>query len=97
MRFEWDEDKSQANIQKPGLDFADAPQMFAVPMLVILDNREDYGEDRWFGIGTLKSHSVVVLFTESEDDVIRIISLRKALNYERTRYEEFLQDELGSD
>jgi len=46
MRFEWDEKKNKANIKKHGLDFADAPEMFDHPMLVSLDTRYDYDEDR---------------------------------------------------
>ena len=45
MRLEWDERKNQANIQKHGLDFADAGKIFSMPMLVALDDREDYGEE----------------------------------------------------
>jgi len=64
-------------------------------MLVALDDREDYGEDRWIGIGMLRGRVVVVVFTERSEDTIRIISLRKALSYERKRYEQALRDELG--
>ena len=97
MRFEWNEEKNKANIQKHGLDLADAPEIFAVPILVALDDREDYGEDRWIGIGMLKSRTVVVLYTEHGEDTIRIISLRKALTHERNQYEQFLKDRLGTD
>ena len=40
MRVEWDERKNQANIQKHGLDFADAGEIFSMPMLVALDDRK---------------------------------------------------------
>ena len=83
MHFEWDEEKNKANIQKHGLDFAEAREIFTAPILVALDDREDYGEDRWIGIGMLKSLIVVVLYTERGEDIIRIISLRKALADER--------------
>jgi len=97
MRFEWDEEKNLANIQKHGLDFADAWEIFSSPVLVGLDDREDYSEDRWIGIGMLKSRTVVVLYTERGEDIIRVISLRKALTYERSKYEQFLKDQLGTD
>ena len=64
-------------------------------MLVLLDDRKDYGEDRWIGIGLLRSRFVVVVYTERDEDTIRIISLRKALSHERARYEQALRDELG--
>jgi uncharacterized DUF497 family protein len=97
MRLEWDERKNQANIQKHGLDFADAGEVFSLPMLVALDEREDYGEDRWIGVGLLKTFVVVVVYVERADDVIRVISLRKALSHERAEYERILQDRLGPD
>ena len=94
MKFGWDEEKNKENIRKHGLDFADAWEIFDAPMLTAPDTREDYGEDRWVGIGFLKNFVVVVVFTESDQD-IRFISLRKALKHERSRFEEALRDELG--
>ena len=88
MRIEWDERKNIVNIRKHGLDFADAQDVFAGPMLVKLDTRQDYGEDRWIGLGNLHGIVVVLVYTESEDsDVIRIISIRKATKNEHEYYE----------
>ena len=97
MRLEWDEQKNQANIQKHGLDFADAWEIFTMPMLVAADDRKDYGEDRWIGVGLLKAFVVAVVYVERDEDVIRVISLRKALAHERAEYERILQDRLGPD
>lgn len=89
MNFEWDEHKNEANIRKRGIDFADAPEVFSHPMLTRLDTRYDYGEDRWISIGITRNRTVVVVYTErSQGKTIRIISIRKALSYERKRYEE---------
>ena len=96
MRFEWDEEENKANIRKHGFDFADAWEIFTGLMLTALDDWEDYGEDRWIGIGMLRMHVVVVVFVERGEDTIRIISLRKALSYERKRYEEALRDRLDA-
>jgi hypothetical protein len=96
MRFTWDERKNQANIRKHGLDFADAKEIFSGPMLVALDDREDYGEERWIGIGVLRTFAAVVVYVEREDDVVRVISLRKALSHERAAYERILENRLGS-
>jgi uncharacterized protein len=95
MRLEWDEQKNQANIRKHGFDFADAREIFQAPMLTALDTRQDFGEDRWIGIGSLRGRVVVVVFTEPSSDTIRIISLRKAVKRERVRYEKALKDRLG--
>ena len=95
MRFEWDEQKNQTNISKHGLDFTDAWGIFTAPMITVLDDREDYGEERWIGLGLLKTRVVVIVYTERGEDTIRIISLRKALTHERLRYEQALRDRLG--
>ena len=95
MKFEWDDEKNKENIRKHGLDFADAWQIFDVPMLTALDIKEDYGEDRFIGIGFLKNFVVVVMNTEPEEETTRIISLRKALKHERERFEEALRNQLG--
>ena len=95
MKFEWDQQKNQANVAKHELDFADAPRVFKLPLRISLDERQDYGEDRWIGIGILDGRFVVVVFTEPDEQAIRIISLRKALPYERKCYEQYLKDELG--
>jgi uncharacterized protein len=95
MKFEWDPQKNRANIAKHTLDFADSPKVFRLPLRVSLDDRQDYGEDRWIGIGILNGRVVVVVFTEPDAQTIRIISLRKALPYERKCYEQFLRYELG--
>ena len=96
MNFEWDESKRKGNLRKHGLDFRDAAILFEGPMMAQLDTRADYGEPRWIGIGYLKTICVVVAFTErSHGDVIRIISLRKALSHERKIFEKIVKDKLG--
>ncbi len=96
MKFAWDQRKSQTNIEKHGLDFADAHKVFESPMLVKLDDRKDYGEDRWVGIGLMDMRVVVITFTESKENTIRVISFRKATNDERKRYEQTYKDEFGT-
>jgi uncharacterized DUF497 family protein len=86
--FEWDEDKNRENIRKHGLDFADAWEIFASPFSPELDLRTNYGEDRWTVVGLLGNRVVVVTFTFKSNEVIRIISLRKALKHERKKLEE---------
>lgn len=95
MKFEWDEEKNRENIRKHGLDFADAWQIFDAPVLTALDTKEDYGEDRFIGLGFLRNFVVVVVYTEPQEETIRIISLRKALKHERARFEEALRHQLG--
>ncbi|WP_299486120.1 BrnT family toxin [Acaryochloris sp. IP29b_bin.137] len=90
MRFEWDETKNLVNIQKHGIDFLDVPVVFENDMLIEVDKRFDYGEDRWIGIGLLSPGVVVVVWAEPQSDVIRIISTRRANRHERKKFEQYL-------
>ena len=99
MKFEWDEAKSKLNIKKHGFDLADGAELFtgSAPFLVNLDTSQDREEDLWKGIGVLQGVVVVaVVFTERDDDVIRIISLRKASSREKKAYEEEIKNRLGA-
>jgi uncharacterized DUF497 family protein len=64
--------------------------MFDGPMLIEPDDRFDYGEDRWFGIGFLGNGIAVIVWTERYGDVIRIISARRANRYEQQRFERYI-------
>lgn len=92
MTFEWDEAKNRVNIRKHGIDFADVPEMFRGPVFARLDTREDYGEDRWLAIGLLRGRVVFVAFATKGPEVIRIISARKANQYERKEFEKAIED-----
>ena len=70
-------------------------KLFDFPMLVAADDRYEYEEDRWIGIGMLEGRTLVVIFTERGDDTIRIISMMKALSHEKIRYEQYLGNRLG--
>lgn len=99
MRFEWDAAKNKQNIKKHGFDLADAHFLFtgSAPLFVSLDECEDYGEERWKGVGVLEGVMVVVvIFVERGEDTIRFISLRKASSQERKAYEEEIKNRLGS-
>ena len=96
MTYTWDEGKNRANILKHGIDFLDVPAMFQHPMVTFLDQRQDYGEDRWIGIGLMDMRVVVIVFTEPKVNNIRVISFRKATSDERKRYEQAYKDEFGT-
>ncbi|MEG3956759.1 BrnT family toxin [Microcoleus sp. herbarium2] len=72
------------------MDFADVPAMFDGEMLIDLDDRFDYREDRWFAIGFLGSGIALVVGTEGQNNVIRIISARRANRHEQKRFEQYL-------
>ena len=77
MRFVWHEPKRQANLKKHGLDFADAERVFAGPTFAFEDDREAYGEQHWVTLGLLGEKVVVIVHTETEEE-IRVISMREA-------------------
>lgn len=71
--FEWDEDKSEANLAKHGIDFEDAGEVFYGPVIVRQSNRNN--EERWIAIGKSYGRIISVIFTR-RDEAIRIISAR---------------------
>jgi uncharacterized protein len=89
--FEWNEQKRRANRRKHGLDFADCARFFAGPIATAADDRFAYRELRLRAVGVLYRRVVVVVYTEA-DDIIRIISMRKATRREEAQYFKRLQD-----
>jgi uncharacterized DUF497 family protein len=81
--FEWDEDKSNANLEKHGIDFEDAMKVFYGPVLLRRSDRND--EERWIAIGFLENRLIAVVFTRRAE-VIRIISSRRARKNEERAY-----------
>jgi uncharacterized protein len=83
MRYAWDEAKRAANLRKHGLDFVDAPEVFAGPTCTVEDSRLAYGEARFLSYGFLRGIAVSIVHTETEHE-IRIISFRNATKREAT-------------
>jgi uncharacterized protein len=92
MEFSWDNSKNKTNIKKHSIDFIDAIEMFQHPLLACIDNREDYGEERWVGIGFLKGIIAVIVYTEDNTkNSIRIISVRKATKNEGEKFKKSIK------
>jgi uncharacterized DUF497 family protein len=85
VEFEWDEAKRRSNLRKHGIDFVGVEQLFEGVTVTILDDRADYGEERFVTFGLLDGRVVAVAHTEA-DKVIRIISVRKATKNEESGY-----------
>ena len=81
--FEWDDDKSRANLVKHGIDFDDASEIFYGPTVLRQSDRNH--EERWIAIGSLEDRLIAVVFTRRAD-VIRIISARRARKNEEREY-----------
>jgi uncharacterized protein len=85
MRFEWDEAKRRSNLQRHGFDFVGVESVFADDAVTIWDDRFTYGENRFLTLGMIQGRVVAIVHTES-DEVIRIISVRKASKNEEEIY-----------
>lgn len=93
MRFEWDEDKNRANIEKHQVSFDEAKDVFEDPLHIAkMDCRFSYFEERWITIGSTKKEKILVVanmfFDENNEEIIRIISARKATQKEKDFYEQ---------
>ena len=92
MKFEWDEIKNRVNRRKHGVSFETASLVFADPFARMLQDRVVDGEPRWQAIGRVADELVLVVAhtvrNRNDEEIIRIISARKALKQERKRYEE---------
>lgn len=86
MSFEWDEEKNAANIKYHGIDFLDAALIFENPTIEAVDDRTDYGEVRYVALGLSRETVLQVVYTLRGDDVVRMISARKANRYDAKRY-----------
>jgi uncharacterized DUF497 family protein len=90
MRFEWDDDKAQANVRDhDGVTFAEAVEVFFDEYaLEEFDDTHSEHEPRFIRIGMARRGVLFVVFTERQGDVTRIISARKAEPKERRLYEQ---------
>lgn len=92
--LEWDEHKRHSNLRKHGLDFSDCARVFMGLTVTILDDRHDYGELRYSTPGLLDGRAVLVVHTEEDSGLCRIISFRKAKKHEQTQYFKTFQNRL---
>jgi len=93
LKFEWSDEKSDFNIEKDQISFDEAKEVFLDPMHISkLDHRFDYFEERWITLGTTTKDKILVVanmfFDENGEEIIRIISARKANIKERIFYEQ---------
>jgi uncharacterized DUF497 family protein len=88
--FEWDETKNRTNAVKHGISFETAKLAFDDPYLVSFPERNVEGEVRWQSLGSADGIAILMIAHTVRDqdgnDVIRIISARKASPSERRRY-----------
>jgi len=91
--FEWDEEKNQINIVKHGISFLEAQTVFYDENAVLFDDPDhsEY-EDRYLIIGIAKSEKICIVshcYRGMEDNIVRIISARKATKSEQQFYNDY--------
>jgi uncharacterized DUF497 family protein len=91
VRFEWDPRKARRNVEKHGVTFNEAKELFTseVDFLEIYDGSHSDLEERFIAIGPIRRGLVLVIYTERIEDVVRIISARLASKRERVLYLEY--------
>ena len=92
MKFEWNDEKNLINQEKHGVSFEEAREVFEDSLQISkLDHRFNYFEERWITLGSTKEYQILVVanmfFTDEGEEIIRIISARKANTNERKSYE----------
>lgn len=87
MKFEFDMSKNEANIQKHGLRFLDVHHLKWKSAIFKEDMRYDYGKIRFnVLIEDPEGQLYNVVVTPRGDDVMRVISFRRAHEKERKKY-----------
>lgn len=86
VKVTYDPAKRTLALESRGLDFDDAIDVFAGPTVDLLDDRKDYGEERWISYGLLNGRMVALVWTP-RGEARHIISMRKTNDRERKVYQ----------
>lgn len=89
LRFEWDPNKNEINKRKHGLSFETAREVFYDEFAVLFDDPDhSEEEDRFLIIGTIRTEQICIVSHcyRDNENVIRIISARKATKTEKQAY-----------
>jgi uncharacterized DUF497 family protein len=89
LRFEWDGAKNRENQRKHRVSFEEAETVFLDDWGALIRDEEE-GEERFVLIGTSATLRVLVVShtCRARDEVIRLISARRANRTERRDYEQ---------
>jgi uncharacterized DUF497 family protein len=90
LLFRWDEIKAAGNKRKHGITFDDATRVFEDPYALFEQDRVVEGEIRWRTLGMAGDATVLfvahTIREEGQNEIVRIISARRATRKEHTRY-----------
>jgi uncharacterized protein len=87
MIYQWDKNKAETNLNKHGIDFADAVSVFSDDLAITAPDQQ-FGEERFITIGLDAFGRVLVIVYTCRSQSIRLISARPATRQERRQYEE---------
>ena len=76
MKVEFDPAKRELTLKDRGLDFLEAPRLFEGHSLTVVDDRMDYGEERFISYGFVDDAAIALVWTD-RGGVMRIISMRR--------------------
>jgi uncharacterized DUF497 family protein len=84
----WDRAKDIVNQKKHGISFREASELLTSGLdhLEIFDDAHSDDEDRFISIGPIRRGLVLVVWTERDDDQVRIISARWATRREQALF-----------
>ena len=91
MRFEWDVEKASTNVKKHGVSFEEASSVFFDDNALLRDDPDhSEEEDRFIILGLSEAANILVVCHcyRMNDEIIRIISARKATSQETKQYNE---------
>jgi len=89
LRFEWDRKKAAENQRKHGVSFEEAQSVFADEFAILLDDPDHSVDEARFlllGLSARLRTLVVSHCYRKADEVVRLISARKATRQERGVY-----------
>ena len=92
VNFEWDPAKANANRRRHGISFEEATELFTsgVNYLEIFDDEHSQDEDRFIAVGPIPIGVILVVYAEPAEDVVRIISARRATKAETRLFQQHM-------
>lgn len=87
MELEYDPQKAKSNLSKHGISFEEAATALYDPLALVQEDRDSTEENRWVLVGLSgQGNLLTVVYTLRDEEVIRLISARKATRREAKYY-----------
>lgn len=94
MKVTWDDAKNRANQRKHGVSFEEAAELFRSgrDYLEIFDDEHALTEDRFIAIGPIRLGLILVVWTERDEEIVRIVSARFATRREQSLHRSYVDE-----